>query len=89
MKLKESLSEDIVSVQMNYVLSSDKKEIVTCSLMRNRLMKITKQYQWVRMVHEYLNVFGNIMKSDSSITHLIEEKGVSDGNVKIYEKIIR
>ena len=86
-KLKETLTEDVDSVQMNYVLSRDKKGNVTSSLMRNRLVKKSKRYRWVGAVHEYLDVFGHVMKSDISITHLSEKEGLSSRNLKIYNKM--
>ena len=87
-KLKETLTEDIDSVQMNYVLSRDEKGTVTSSLMRNRLVKRSKQYRWGGAVHEFLDVFGNVMKSDISITHLSEKEGFSNRNLRIYEKML-
>ena len=87
-KLKEIVTEDVDSVQMNYVLSRDEKGTVTSSLMRNRLVKRSKRYKWIGAVHEYLEVFGNSIKSDIDITHLSGKEGLSNRNLRIYENML-
>ena len=85
--LKENLTTDIDSVTMLYHLSSDEFGNVTFSLRRNRLVKRSRAFRWIGPVHEYLEVYGNVMNSDVAITHLSSNQDQDIGrNLRIYEK---
>lgn len=85
--LKETLSPDTDSVTMLYHLSSDEYGNVTFSLRRNRLVKRSKSFRWIGPVHEYLEVYGNVINSDVAVTHLSLNHDPDTGrNLKIYEK---
>ncbi|MGG0821836.1 glycosyltransferase family 2 protein [Paenibacillus turicensis] len=84
-RLKYELSFEIDSVMMNYNLAFDANGKPTTSLKRNRLVKRSKGFRWIGVVHEYLEVYGNIMQSEISITHK-KEKTYSDRNLRIYKK---
>jgi glycosyltransferase involved in cell wall biosynthesis len=85
LRLKFDLSLDVDSVMMNYNLAFDANGKPTTSLKRNRLVKRSKGFRWIGVVHEYLDVAGNIIQSEISITHK-KEKTYSDRNLRIYKK---
>jgi glycosyltransferase involved in cell wall biosynthesis len=84
-ELKKSLSPDVDSVAMNYILAFDEYGNIAFKVKRNRLVKRTNNFRWIGAVHEYLEVYGNILQSNISVTH----KSLShdtDRNLNIYEK---
>jgi len=86
LKLKQSLDPLMDAVNMPYLLSFDQFGAVTFSLRRNRLVKRSKNFRWIGPVHEYLEVYGNVLNSDIGVTHKDMGKDDSDRNLKIYEK---
>lgn len=84
-ELKETLSDAIDVVTMDYHLAFDEYKNVTFSVRRNRLLKREKQFRWIGAVHEYLAVGGDIWDSDIAITHRSLHHD-SDRNLRIYEK---
>lgn len=85
--LKSTLTEDIDSVSMNYILSTNSQNEPTFILKRNRLVRNSKNFKWIGVVHEYLKVYGNIIHSDISIIHKKEKKH-TNRNLLIYEDLI-
>ncbi len=85
LQLKQSLDWSVDAVTMNYNLAFDMYGNVTTSLRRNRLVKRSKQFQWIGAVHEYLSVYGLIIDSDIAINHQSEWHD-SERNLRIYEK---
>ncbi|SHK97692.1 glycosyltransferase family 2 protein [Desulforamulus aeronauticus] len=83
--LKEDLDTTVDSVTMKYHLAFDEDGNVSFSTRRNRLVKRANNFQWIGAVHEYLEIWGNIMHSDIAITHKSLHHD-SDRNLKIYEK---
>jgi glycosyltransferase involved in cell wall biosynthesis len=83
--LKKTLDPSIDSVTMHYHLAFDEKGNVISSLRRNRLVKRQNNFQWHGAVHEYLEVWGNILHSDVAVTHCRIHHD-SDRNLRIYEK---
>lgn len=86
--LKQDLDPLTDSVTMNYNLASDENGNIVSSLRRNRLVKRTRQFQWIGAVHEYLAVNGKIINSDITVTHKKERSDTADRNLKIYQKRI-
>lgn len=86
LKLKQSFNTVMDAVNMPYNLAFDQFGAVTYSLRRNRLVRRKKNFRWIGPVHEYLEVYGNILNSDICITHKDPGKNDSDRNLKIYEK---
>lgn len=84
--LKKDLDSNVDSVTMNYNLASDENGNIVSSLRRNRLVKRSRQFQWIGAVHEYLAVNGNISNSDVTVTHKKERCDTADRNLNIYEK---
>jgi len=84
-ELKETLDPAVDSVTMNYHLAFDDYGNVTASLRRNRLVKRSRGFRWIGAVHEYLEVYGNIINSDISVTHSSVHHD-SDRNLNIYEQ---
>lgn len=84
-ELKKSLSLDVDSVTMPYVLVVNEQGEATWSLRRNRLVRRACGFTWHGPVHEYLAVGGQIIHSDVCITHK-KDKEYSDRNLRIYEK---
>ncbi|MBP3953642.1 glycosyltransferase [Bacillus sp. YZJH907-2] len=86
--LKKTLTYDVDAVSMEYHLSFDDAGNPTFSSRRNRLVKREKQFKWYGIVHEYLEVSGNILRSDLSVSHN-KEKEHNDRNLRIYETALK
>lgn len=84
-ELKFTLNYSIDSVTMNYNLSVDSNGNVAYSIRRNRLVKRDRGFRWIGPVHEYLEVSGNIINTDISITHN-KQKAYTDRNLQIYRR---
>lgn len=84
-RLKRTLEPNVDSISMHYHLSFDDHGNVTSSLRRNRLVKRSRQFQWIGAVHEYLAVHGHIFNSDIAVTHS-PLKHDSHRNITIYEQ---
>jgi len=87
LKLKNYLDPLMDAVNMPYLLSFDQFGTVTFSLRRNRLVKKSRNYQWIGAVHEYLEVYGHVLNSNICITHKGTGSNHSDRNLKIFEKL--
>jgi glycosyltransferase involved in cell wall biosynthesis len=87
-KLKKELSFNVDSVLMKYNLSFDSKGKPTYSTMRNRLVKREKGFKWFGVVHEYLEVYGNIIPSEIGIRHN-KLKLYTDRNLRIYREKVK
>ena len=88
MELKETIDLSVDSVTMNYNLAFDEYGNVSFSSRRNRLVKRERKFRWIGAVHEYLEVYGNIIHSEIAITH----KSIahdSNRNLNIYEKRLK
>jgi glycosyltransferase involved in cell wall biosynthesis len=83
MKLKEQLDGKINRVSMPYHLGVDSNGNVTHSLRRNRIVRREAGFIWVGKVHEYLEVFGEVLESDVAITHK-KEKSHTQRNLEIF-----
>ncbi|GMB00654.1 glycosyltransferase family 2 protein [Pelosinus sp. IPA-1] len=83
--LKQNFDSRVDSYTMNYNLSFDESGNVVTSLRRNRLVKRSRNFEWIGAVHEYLEVGGFIMNSDVSVTHKKERHDTYDRNLTIYE----
>ncbi|MFC5542707.1 MAG: glycosyltransferase [Bacilli bacterium] len=89
-KLKEQLPSEVDAVSMLYHLAFDEYNNPTFSFRRYRLVKREKNFVWKGAVHEYLEVSGKVLHSDTAITHRREKKeDSSDRNLKIYEKRLK
>lgn len=83
--LKQNADGTVDSYTMNYNVSFDEGGNVVSTLGRNRLVKRSKQFQWIGPVHEYLEVGGKIANADISVTHKKERCDTGDRNLTIYE----
>ncbi|WP_060204957.1 tetratricopeptide repeat-containing glycosyltransferase family 2 protein [Sporosarcina koreensis] len=82
-ELKEQLDGKVNRVSMPYHLGVDSNGNVTHSLRRNRIVRREAGFRWVGKVHEYLEVFGDVIESDVAITHQ-KEKAHTPRNLEIY-----
>lgn len=87
-RLKENLNSSVDCVMMKYNTGFDPYGNVTFSYYRERLVKRERHFQWKEPVHEYLEVFGNVVPSEVSVTHTKKQRAHSDRNLLIYEKAI-
>lgn len=85
--LKKSLSKNIDVVLMLYHITFDKHGNPVISTNRKRLVKRERKFQWGGVVHEDLDVSGNILKSNIGIVHK-KEKRITDRNLQIFERAI-
>lgn len=83
--LKKNLDPLMDAVNMPYHLAFDQFGNLTFSLRRNRLVKRSRNFQWIGAVHEFLEIGGHVLNVDFAVTHK-EEAHDSDRNLKIYEK---
>ena len=87
MQLKKTLDLSVDAIKMNYNLAFDEQNNVTSSLTRSRLVKREKGFKWIGAVHEYLEVYGNILDSDVAVSHKPLSRD-ADRNMRIYENFL-
>jgi glycosyltransferase involved in cell wall biosynthesis len=88
-ELKETLDPSVDSVSMYYDAGTDEFNNVTLRYRRNRLVKRERNFLWRGDCHNYLEVYGNIINADISVTHKKIRHAVGR-TVSIYEdKIAR
>ncbi|RAV04562.1 glycosyltransferase [Paenibacillus sp. YN15] len=80
-----TLNPAIDSVTMPYNIGVNANGKVSYSLRRNRIVRRERGFRWIGAVHEYLEVFGNIVHSEAAVTHR-KEKAYTDRNLQIYRK---
>lgn len=83
--LKQNVDPAVDSISMEYHLAFDEFGNVTSKLRRNRIVKRSRAFKWIGPVHEYLEVYGDILSSDIAVTHSSIHHD-SDRNLNIYEK---
>lgn len=84
-ELKETLDSSVDSVTAKYNVAFDEYGNITLSYRRNRLVKRTNNFKWYGFVHEFLQVYGNIVNSEISITHK-KTKHTPKRNIELYRK---
>ncbi len=87
-ELKQNFDKDIDAVNMIYELGEDEEGNTLYSLRRNRIVKREKNFKWVGKIHEYLDVYGNILNSDICVSHK-KEKHHNNRNLNIFENMIK
>jgi glycosyltransferase involved in cell wall biosynthesis len=87
LELKRTLTKEVDAVAMKYHLSFDEDGNPTFSSVRNRIVKRQRKFKWIGFVHEYLEVYGNIIHSDAAVIHH-KDKEASTRNLTIYEEAI-
>lgn len=85
LELKHHVDPAVDSISMHYHLCRDCQGNVTSSLRRNRLVKRSKQFQWIGAVHEYLAIHGHVLNSDIAVTHS-PLRHDADRNINIYQE---
>lgn len=85
--LKASMDGTVDSYTMNYVLTIGANGDFLNNIRRNRLVKRQNNFKWIGQVHEYLEVFGQIIHTDINILHK-KEKTYSNRNLSIYKSMI-
>lgn len=86
--LKENLDKNIDIVMFKYDLNLDSNGTPALSYYRERLLKRKNNYKWKSPIHEAIELKGNILKENISITHKKEKNRDPKRNLKIFEKII-
>lgn len=86
--LKESLDGTADAFMMNYDTGFDASGRVTFSCCRERLVRRACGFIWREPVHEYLEVFGNVLRSDVHVTHRKRKPAAPGRNLAIYEKLL-
>ena len=72
-QLKEELDGSVDLYQMKYNYIVDENNVPTLVQIRARLLKRSKNYQWVSKIHEVIIPTGIIEKVDIAITHKKEK----------------
>jgi len=87
--LKETLTKDTDIVMLKYDLNLDANGTPALSYYRERLLKREKNYEWKSPIHEVIELKGNVVKKDISITHKKEKVHDQKRNLKIFKKMIK
>ncbi|MGG0179092.1 glycosyltransferase [Gottfriedia acidiceleris] len=87
LNLKKTLTNKVDAVAMKYHLSFDEDGKPTFSSVRNRIVNRKRNFKWFGFVHEFLEVYGEIIHSDAAVLHR-KDKEATDRNIKIYENAI-
>lgn len=87
--LKENLDNNIDIVMLKYDLNLDSNGTPALSYYRERILKREKGYKWKSPIHEVIELKGNILKKDISITHKKEKIHDPKRNLKIFENMIK
>lgn len=88
MELKQEIPPFFDVVMMKYNVGRDEKGYETDTFYRERLVNRSAGFKWCNPVHECIEFNGNILHTEICITHR-KERGTSDRNLKILEKLIR
>lgn len=86
--LKEHLDKNADIVMLKYDLNIDSNGTPALSYYRERLLKRKNNYKWISPIHEVIELKGNILKEDISITHKKEKSYDPTRNLKIFEKML-
>lgn len=87
-ELKKNLSSDIDIVTMNYLYAFDKNDNPILSFKRERILKKSKNYQWIDPVHECIPLNGNVFNTEIEIWHRKTKLEVpSTRNIDIYNNL--
>ncbi|PEK78074.1 glycosyl transferase [Bacillus toyonensis] len=91
LQLKQTLQPSVDAVSMLYHVAFDEHQNVTASTRRIRLVKRSKSFQWVGIVHEdlMLHTTHSHLASPIIVTHASEKKMGSRRNLEIYEKALQ
>ncbi|MGL5150997.1 MAG: glycosyl transferase, partial [Clostridium sp.] len=82
-RIKGELNNSIDGVSMHYSLSRDETGKTTYSLRRNRIVKRSNNFKWIGRIHEYLEVYGNIIHSDIYVHH-DKDKSHTNRNLTVF-----
>ncbi|WP_339249858.1 glycosyltransferase [Paenibacillus sp. FSL P2-0136] len=91
-QLKETLTEEVDAVSMNYEIPQDKSRNFISNTTRLRLLKRTKGFIWKGIVHEDITIEHSyhLIKSDITVTHTktgnAPDTTPSRRNLDIYER---
>ncbi len=90
-ELKKTLAADVDVVMMKYNIRFDQNGTPVFSYFRERLSKRNQNYVWREPVHEYLEISGNVVNADISVTHAkpyVSPVKHTTRNLQIYENLI-
>lgn len=91
LQLKQTLDPAVDAVSMFYHVGFSEDGQVNFKYRRNRLVKRALNFQWYGAVHEFLQVYGNILPADIAVTHQKRKKttaGEPGRNLRIYENML-
>lgn len=86
--MKKRLCPGIVGVTMPYLLNPDESGRPRMRFTRERLVRRDANPRWVGAVHEVIDYKGYSLYSDLAICHLPVKSGVSDRNLRIYQRLL-
>lgn len=86
--LKKTLNKNVDIVMLKYDLNLDENNIPALSYYRERILKRENNYIWKSPIHEAIELRGNVLKEDISITHKKEKEYDPKRNLRIFEKMI-
>nr|WP_033663150.1 glycosyltransferase [Bacillus toyonensis] len=87
LNLKQEMDNDIDAVLMFYHLNTGLSMEPMYITTRYRIVNRSRNFQWINKVHEFIQVEGNMLHTDITITHC-KEKPRIDQNFKILQSII-
>lgn len=87
-KLKEEINpENVDMIMLKYNIGMDKNNNPTLSYYRERILKRSKNYEWISPIHEVIVPSGNIIYKDIAITHRKNKKSDPTRNIRIFKKM--
>ena len=87
-ELKNNLTDDIDMVFLKYDVAFDEQGKPTMSYYRERIVKTSRQYQWVGNVHEVIPQGGKVIYKEISVSHKKVRPNPPGRNLQIYKKMI-
>lgn len=87
-KLMSGLEPSVDMVMMKYDVAFDENGNPTFSYYRERIMKRSKQYQWVGAIHEAIEPSGTIIHSELAVSHKKIRANEPKRNLRIFEKLL-
>lgn len=88
LELKNTLDPSVDIVMMKYDVAFDLDGTPTMSYNRERILKRSKNFQWLGEIHETIPPSGNILYSDIAIWHKKLHRTDPERNLRIFEKML-
>lgn len=86
--LKQSLDPSVDVVMMKYNVAFDGQGNPIMSYYRERMLRRERDFRWQGEIHEAITPAGNVIYSETAVTHRKLKPGDPDRNLRIFEKLM-